>query len=174
MKTILYDYESYEPNSIDVKEGCTLPIMDDEIRSLSKNIITAEENIAIERSKIEDYNSTMEFYRTMGGFYTDYMQRGYNNAKAKAEESERKIAEYEEEMNSAIEQLIPELENFEPEFGGWIADLNYRCKTRGGYPSIGSGMFIIDHKFKEILYYASYDDEYEFELMEIITRYSNY
>ncbi len=49
---------------------------------------------------------------------------------------------------------------------GWEVKHRFRCKTKGGYSTIGNYRYVMDENFKEILIFEDTDDE-EFENLRI-------
>ncbi len=172
MKTVLYDYDSYEVNQIVLDSAFTTPYMMEDAQEFAETIIKARENIASEKMKLSRNESSMAIWKPSGYYTDEYSRHKYEEARSYVEQNKNYLQKYQETLEEATQSIEEYLAMFESEYVGWFCQLNYRCKTRGGMQSIENGVFFIDPQFNEItLAIPDVNDEKLVQIVEVIEEF---
>ena len=169
----LYDFESYEPIETTVKKAYETAYNDfnchQQAIETNKSMQKADEYTnAFEKAK-----QFMDIWEP--GYYSStYTKEQYNKYKRIFDENLEKAQEElanTKQLGLALQESIKKL-NPQKQIG-WVAEHRFRCKTRGGMPAIGHYRYIIDKKFKNIIFSYDTEDEEEAQIMTILIAAEN-
>lgn len=150
----LFDYSSYEPIETKVDSAFTSIYRDPLIKEQAVRAIALFE---LHEEIMDKVNEAFRYAKIYEGNY--YLRSEFNKyiAEANSElENARVNLEKLKMVNNSIVSLV---KDFVPIFIGWEVRHRFRCKNRGGNFLIGDYLYIIDEKFKEIIYRENLDDE---------------
>ena len=150
---VLYDFGSYEPIETVVTEAKHIPTNDSACINKALDAIAYHE-LAVEYAK--DGKSALETMCIWGSpsrYSTSYYE--FVDAVKKTNICIKKY-------NSSIDDLKIMMKNINPsETVGYNVEHTFRCKTIGGFWSIGYYRFIVDKKIKKIIFYVDEDEKDE-------------
>lgn len=169
MKSVLYDYDSYEATSIQVDSAYTALGLMEQPRTFANAIAKIEPQLEQAKTSLKRAKSELSLWSNAP---YDFGREQYNQAKEEVAEYKKAIADYEKQIEDAKNGIKNYAQTFQQTYIGWLAVVRYRCNTRGGDPSFGEGLFIIDPSLKEIIFAIPDFDESEEKLWEIINKYS--
>ena len=159
---VLYDFGSYEPIETVVTEAKHIPTNDIACVNKALDAITYHE-LAVEYAK--DGKSALETMCIWGSpsrYSTSYSDIRYYESKYEFVDAVKKANTYFKKYNSSIDDLKIMIKNINPsETVGYNVEHTFRCKTMGGFWSIGHYRFIIDKKIKKIIFYIDEDEKDE-------------
>ena len=144
---VLCDFGSYEPIETVVTEAKHIPINDSACVNKALDAIAYYE-LAVEYA--EDLK-TMCIWGSPSRYSTSYYE---------FIESLKKANICIKKYNSSIDDLKIMMKNINPsETVGYNVEHTFRCKTMGGFWSIGYYRFIVDKKIKKIIFYVDEDEK---------------
>lgn len=154
MFSTLYDYESYQPIETSIDSAFLSPYTDSICIAQALMAVYADE-------KADEYEETANSAKMSMDIWEDsYSSYGRTQFK-------KALSEYKDAANSRLDMLYTALEcsvhiyeradTLSCDFCGWKVSHKFRCKTKGGNPSIGDYTFIVDPKFTKII--SSFDDD---------------
>ena len=156
----LYDFDSYSPIETIVTEAKQSVYTDKAFWAKAKAVSYAFNLASKYRKDYEDVEERIHYS------YSDEQQ--YYELKKEEEEIKEKMATFFDLAKSTAKSLKDTLQTVDTEkIVGWEVKHRFRCKTKGGYSTIGNYRYVMDENFKEILIFEDTDDE-EFENMRII------
>ena len=169
---VLCDFGSYEPIETVVTEAKHIPINDSACVNKALDAIAYYE-LAVEYA--EDSKSAFETMCIWGSpsrYSTSYSDNRYYESKYEFIESLKKANICIKKYNSSIDDLKIMMKNTNPsETIGYNVEHTFRCKTMGGFWSIGHYRFIVDKKIKKIIFYV--DEEENDEVYDFIKSVQN-
>ena len=169
---VLYDFGSYEPIETVVTEAKHIPINDSACVNKSLDAIAYYE-LAVEYA--EDSKSafkTMCIWGSPSRYSTSYSDSKYYQSKSECVDAMKKVNICIKKYNSSIDDLKIMMKNTNTsETIGYNVEHTFRCKTMGGFWSIGHYRFIVDKKIKKIIFYV--DEEENDEVSDFIKSVQN-
>ena len=169
---VLYDFGSYEPIETVVTEAKHIPTNDIACVNKALDAITYHE-LAVEYAK--DGKSSLETMCIWGSpsrYSTSYSDFRYYENKYEFVDAVKKANTCIKKYNSSIDDLKIMMKNTNPsETIGYNVEHTFRCKTMGGFWSIGHYRFIVDKKIKKIIFYV--DEEENDEVYDFIKSVQN-
>ena len=169
---VLYDFGSYEPIETVVTEAKHIPTNDSACVNKALDAITYHE-LAVEYAK--DGKSSLETMCIWGSpsrYSTSYSDFRYYENKYEFVDAVKKANTCIKKYNSSIDDLKIMMKNTNPsETIGYNVEHTFRCKTMGGFWSIGHYRFIVDKKIKKIIFYV--DEEENDEVYDFIKSVQN-
>lgn len=151
----LYDYESYEPvETIITDSAFTSIYQDSTIRHLALKMIAI--GSLIDEQVKEGYEALERAEQYIGNTYLSYKYDKYMN---KAKEVRDKVSIYRIMYDNTADSIALLAKDYPREFIGWKINHKFRCKNKGGNFSIGDHTYIVDEKFKKIIYTEDNDDD---------------
>ena len=152
----LYDFESYEPIETNIDSSFSSLYTDTTILRRGYMIAALLDQSDEYIEKIEDAKSTMEIWSDS---YSSYSRNRYNEAKEEFDENLEKAIFVLDIVKSQSDTIRNIANNYVSEFNGWKVSHKFRCKTKGGNPTIGNYTYIFDKDMKSIIYREDIDDE---------------
>lgn len=158
----LYDFDSYQPVETIVKEAKNTAFNNEKCWQWASlaNLYLDECHKHIESSKqAQEY---MEIY-TPSYYSSSRSDRKFYKYKKEAEDYLDKAKECITKSLMATDSLKSmKLKLDTTQVIGWEVSHKFRCKTKGGYATIGNYKYVIDEKFENILFHIDLDtDEYK-------------
>lgn len=167
MKTILYDYDSYEVNSCQIDSAYSTVFMDANVRKNAENIIKWNKKLNTSQWNLERAEDEIETYAPRP-YSSSFWIRQYNKAKEKREKAEKEIIEINDKISDAKTEIVNIYNNHKVEYIGWQAAVNYRCKTQGGLTNICVGLFVVNPEINKIIFCIPDYDEEQLEIINTI------
>lgn len=153
----LYDFNSYEPieTTFDSlkkdKYGDTL------IFSNVMMIKYAMDDFDKAKKEFDDARETSEIYRPTP-YASSFSSKKYIDAQETMNKCYKDMNFYISIMDS-LYIVVKELEKkCDGQFYGWFVTHKYRCKTKGGSPTIGTNYYFMDKDCKKVYRYFDDDD----------------
>lgn len=152
----LYDFESYEPIETKIDSSFSSLYTDTTVLRHGYTIaaLLSQSDEYIE--KIEDAKSTMEIWSDS---YSSYSRNRYNEAKKEFDENLKKAMLVLDLVKLQSDTIRDIAKNYIPKYNGWKVSHKFRCKTKGGTPTIGDYIYIFDKDMKYIIYKEDIDDK---------------
>lgn len=165
----LYDFESYQPIETTVKEA-KMSIYNDS--ACWRKGMALAYTMQLMVKYCDEYKKAKE-HMDIWGRPTSYSSTYSDNQYYKYEK------EYEENLEKGVatgklcKELAGELKDYvakldTTEVIGWEVSHRFRCKTKGGYSSIGDYRYIISKDFKSILLREDKDDDSDKNTREVL------
>ncbi len=167
MKTILYDYDSYEVNSCQIDSAYSTVFMNATVRKKAENIIKWNKELTASQWDLERAEDDIDTYAPYP-YCSSYWTRQYNKAKEKKEKVEKQIIETNDKISDAKTEIVNLYNNHKVEYIGWQAVINYRCKTQGGLTHICVGLFVVNPEINKIMFCIPDCDEEQLEIINTI------
>ena len=172
-KTLL-DFNSYEPIETSVTEAYESAYNDywcfQQAMIIATHMKKANE-YSKEMSNAKDY---MEIWGAPSYYSSSYSDNQYYKYRNQVKENLEKLATALTTIQTLGKTLQDSIKVLNPEkIIGWEVKHRFRCKTRGGQAAIGDYRYIIDAKFKSILFYEDMDDDDSSSAREIIRNAEN-
>lgn len=152
----LYDYESYQPIETIIDSAFVTPYNDSICIAQALMGVYADEKADEYEEKINSAKMSMDIWEDS---YSSYGQTQFKEA----------LLEYKEAASSRLDMLYTALEcsvhiyeradTLSHDFCGWKVSHKFRCKSKGGNPSIGDYTFIVDSQFSKIITSVDNDDD---------------
>ena len=160
MSKTLYDYDSYDPIETIVSEA-KATMYNDTACWKSGIMLAAAMKLALKYG--EDMNEAKEHMEIWGppSYYSSsYSDNKYYKYKSEYEDAVDSFKSTHEICKILAEALREKVTNLdENSVIGWEVMHKFRCKTKGGYSTIGNYRFVVDKNFKSILIDEDIDDE---------------
>lgn len=156
----LYDYESYQPIETTIKEAKNTAFNNEECwgYAMAANSFLNDAWEYIEKSKnAQEY---MEIYGPPTYYSSSSSDRKYYQYKKEAKEHLETAQLNIDKSKAAVDSIKcikAKLDTMQ--IIGWEVVHKFRCKTKGGYATIGNYRYVIDEKFEKILFHVDLDDE---------------
>lgn len=153
----LYDFESYQPIETKIDSAFYSIYTDSTIlkHGYLINELLKEANIKLE--EVKDAQQTMDIWGTDS--YSSFGKSKYYDAKEKADKYIKEVDFYLKLMNAESDTIQQLAQKIKPTFCGWKATHKFRCKTKGGNPTIGNYIYYFDKKMKHIVYNEDTENE---------------
>lgn len=160
MSKTLYDYASYDPIETTVTEA-KATMFNDTSCWKSGAILAASMKVGLKYAKeMEEAKEHMEIWGPPSYYSSSYSDNKYYKYKSEYEDAANSFMSTHEICKTIAESLHEKITNLdENSVIGWEVSHKFRCKTKGGYSTIGNYRFVIDKDFKSILIDEDIDDE---------------
>ena len=173
----LHDYSSYEPIETSVDSAFTSIYRDSVVvkyaLSFRLYVNLWKESSEIVNEAIENAQRSLRYSDIYSGSY--YSRSEYtkyrNEASKYSKEAEEELEKYKTYVNMGkhyIDSVKLVVNDFVPKFIGWKVKHRFRSKNRAGNFSIGDYIYVIDPKFKKIIYKEDSEDEEFIEIRKLI------
>jgi hypothetical protein len=153
----LYDFDSYQPIETKVDSAFYSAYTDSMVlkHGYMLNQLIKEINKAVE--EVKDAREIMDIWGI--DTYSSYGRSKYYEARDKAKEALNKGNIYSKMMDLESDTIRLLSRNIKHDFCGWKATHKFRCKTKGGNPSIGNYIYFFDKNMKHIIFNEDIEDE---------------
>ena len=160
MSKTLYDYESYNPIETKVSEAKATMYNDTSCWN-DGTLLAASMKLGIKYAEsMEDAKEHMEIWGPPSYYSSSYSDNKYYKYKSEYEDAVNSFMSTHEVCKIIAESLREKITNLDENcIIGWEVTHKFRCKTKGGYSTIGNYRFVIDKDFKSILIDEDVDDE---------------
>ena len=169
---VLYDIESYEPIETVVTEAKHIPTNDSACVGKALNVIVYDETTV---EYLEDVTSALESMLIWGpptSYSSSYSDSRYYESKSECVDAMKKANICIKKYNSSIDDLKIMMKNTNPsETIGYNVEHSFRCRTKGGFWTIEHYRFVVDKKFKKIIF--GVDEEENDEVYDLINSVQN-
>lgn len=154
----LYDFKSYEPIETKVDSSFYSIYTDTTILKHGYMIAAILKNANESLEKVKDAKSTMDIW---GDLYSSYSVIKYNEAKEEFNKYMNEAELYLEMIKAESDTIksLAKKNNNKKIFNGWKVIHKFRCKTKGGDPTIGNYIYIFDKDMENIIYQEDTEDE---------------
>lgn len=153
----LYDYDSYQSIETKIEKAYVSPYYDESIIGIASLVVAGMEK---EQKYMEEVNNARRTAEIWMDSYSSYGREKTKEALAEAKEGMRQVALNLQVICKLLVTLKEKIDNLDTEKRqGWKVTHTFRCKTRGGHSDLGTYVFIMDEKFKSILYNEDINDE---------------
>lgn len=152
----LYDFESYEPIETRIDSSFSSLYTDTTVLGHGYMIAALLSQSDEYIDKMKDAKSTMEIW---GDSYSSYSRNRYNEAKKEFDENLNKAMLVLDLIKLQSDSIRSIANNYVSEFNGWKVSHKFRCKTKGGNPTIGDYIYIFDKDMKSIIYKEDIDND---------------
>lgn len=167
-KTLL-DFNSYEPVETTIMEAYETPYNHTECHNIA---LVAAKHL----EKAEDYSKEVEkaidhmnIWGAPTSYSSSYSDRQYYKYKEQAKENLEKLEEELSFIRTAGYALQDTIKNLDSaKIIGWEVKHRFRCKTRGGSSTIADYRYVMDKKFKTIIFHEDMDSDDFSRVREII------
>lgn len=161
----LYDYESYEP--VDTKIGSAFysPYTNYEILGKAALAYEAQQE---GNKAMDEYKSAYRTAQIWSDSWSSYSRSQYKEAIEEAKEHLDEVKKYYLITFNAMKDINGDVQKLPEGFQGWAVTHRFRCKTKGGYSSLGTNLYIMDKDVKEILFSQDIEDDDYSEYRAII------
>lgn len=152
----LYDFESYQPIETKIdslkrdKYGDTL-IYDNIMLARAVN-----EEFNDAKKEFDDQEETANIYRPTA-YSSDYNDAKFEKARDKMREALKKMELYANILDSLKVEVQKMEKNCDGKQYGWLVTHKFRCKTKGGNPTIGTYIYFMDMDCERII--RSFDED---------------
>lgn len=155
-KTLL-DFESYEPIETKV-DSLKYDIYGD--TTVFDNVFKLRVMDGLSEKYNEEYEEAKETYDRWNNYSVYYSSYAYNRRKSAYEDMQKALLGKmvsDGVRDQYLDTLLTLSQNYTGELYGWRVSHRFRCKTKGGTPSIGDYVYFMDKKFENI--YRRLDEE---------------
>lgn len=165
MFSSLFDYASYEPIEIVVKEGSSSIYTDSLIR---KYALMAETSRKLYAESKEKANDALEYAEIYSGAYSYSTKRKFDDYMKQAKDEASNMEKYLSAWSAYEDSIKLQVSKFQPQKIGWEVTHKFRCKTKGGNFTLGNYVYLMDAKFSKIMEQFDMDDEDESSIRQRI------
>ena len=169
---VLYDIKSYEPIETVVTEAKHIPTNDSACVDKALDVISYYD-LALEY--VENANSALETMAIWGpptSYSSSYSNIRYYESKSEYIDAMKKANVCIKKYNSSIDDLKIMMKNTNPsETIGYNVEHSFRCKMNDGFGTIEHFRFVVDKKFKKIIF--GVDEEENDEVYNLIISVQN-
>lgn len=156
----LYDFESYSPIETIVTEAKLLPYNDISCREQAISCSSTLEQVSELFNEAKEAKEHMDIWGPPTSYSSSYSDRKYYEYKADYEKKGNEGVEKMDLFKSLVSALKDSVQALDTtKVIGWEVVHRFRCKTRGGNPTIGDYRYVLDKKMKTILIYEDKDEE---------------
>ena len=157
MFKVLFDFESYQPIETKIDSAFCSVYTDSAIlrHGYLMNELLKEADIKLE--EVKDAQHSMGIWGIDPYSSLDVLR--YNEAKEKADKCMKELDFCINLINAESDTIQQLAQNIKPTFWGWKATHKFRCKNKGGDPSIGNWVYYFDEKMKRVVYNEDTEDE---------------
>ena len=160
MSKTLYDYESYDPIETTVKEAKASLYTDTACWRMGTVLYQCMKKALEYSKKADESKEHMEIWGPPTYYSSSYSDSKYRKYKSEYEDANtsflasmllsKTVSDTLKEMVSSLDETI---------IVGWEVIHKFRCKTKGGYATIGNYRFVMDKGFNQILLEEDLDSE---------------
>ena len=155
----LYDFDSYQPIETSVIEAKANIYNDSSCWKLGLGLTIGTDKF---RDYMKDATSAIDHMRIWlpTSYSSSYSISKFNDYKKEAEEKKNKavLAGYTcSKIVASIKDSVAKIDT--TQVIGWEVNHRFRCKTKGGYSTIGNYRYIFDKDFEKILLFEDKDDK---------------
>ena len=156
----LYDFDSYSPIETIVTEAKQSVYTDTAFFKSAQTILIGL-NIAKEcKEKASEAEEKMDLWGEPSYSSSSYSDKKYYKYKEEYQKNMEQFFGTWLGLKSLEKNLKDTLQTIDPQNTiGWEVKHKFRCKTQGGYSSIGNFRYVIDKNFKNVLLYEDMDDD---------------
>lgn len=156
----LYDFDSYQPIETKVSEAKLSIYNDSTFRSKGALFAYSLKKIKEYIEEAEDAKDRMDIWGRPTYYSSTYSDNKYYEYKEKWESALSKAKEYKSILDTLAKEIRDTSASLDTnQIIGWEVLHKFRCKTKGGTPTIGDYRYVIDKKFKRIIMREDLDDE---------------
>lgn len=156
----LYDFDSYSSIETIVTEAKLSVYTDTTFWSKAKISLYTFNLAADYMNKAKEAKERMEIYGPPTRYSSSYSDNKYYKYKEEWNENMEKAATSYELFKVATKELKDTLQTVDTEkIVGWEVKHRFRCKTKGGYSTIGDYRYVIDEDFEKVLIREDMDDD---------------
>lgn len=156
MFSSLYDYESYQPIGTQIDSAFNVVEYNDEIIALG---ILISDDMAKLNDELKETKNAKRDMNIWSDSYSSYGRSEYDEAKNKMKEHWENAKRYGQKVFLEMGMIREKATELDGTFRGWKVTHKFRCKTKGGNPTLGTYIYIVDKDVKKILYYEDTEDE---------------
>lgn len=169
MSKTLYDYDSYDPIETIVTEAKASIYTDTTCWMAALYYYQISKLHDEHRKKAEEAKEEMEIWGPPTTYSSSYSDNKYKKYKSEYEE-EKKAQEASLKLwTDALMMVNKEVSRLDKNsIIGWEVNHRFRCKTRGGYATIGNYRFVMDKDFTKILIEEDLDGDESKELRYVL------
>ena len=170
----LYDFDSYQPIETIVKEAKNTAFNNKECWTYAMVVVSYLNDATEDIKKAQNAQEYMEIWGPPTYYSSSRSDRKYYEYKKEAEghlENAERSAKASRAAIDSIKCIKEKLDTIE--IIGWEVRHKFRCKSKGGYASIGDYKYVIDKEFEKIIFEIDTDDENYSRLVDIITNAEN-
>ena len=165
----LYDFESYQPIETTIKEA-KMNIYNDSA-CWKKGAVLAY-NMQLMMNYCDQYKEAKEHMDIWGrptSYSSTYSDNQYYKYKKEFEEALENAVTTRELCKSLANTLKDSASELDTtKVIGWEVIHRFRCKTKGGYSTIGNYRYIISKDFKSVLLHEDTDDDDNIKIREAL------
>ena len=156
----LFDFDSYTPIETVLTEAKSSALNDSTIYSKIQMAIILIERLADSKKEVERIKSQMEIWGPPTRHSSSYAKQQYKKYETQASEALADVLTYSFDLWQLDKHLKDAIHTLdENTIVGWEAIHRFRCKTIGGYSTIGEYRYIIDKEFKNIILCEDLNDD---------------
>lgn len=174
MSKTLYDFASYDPIETIITEA-KASLYTDTTCWLMGNILyyIAEQAIKYKDQVIEakEYMDIWEPSSYYSSSYSDSKYEKYKSEYLDAKANFLTAMDFCKKISDTLRDKVSQLDGSKTV--GWEVVHKFRCKTKGGYATIGNYRFVIDKKFKHILIEEDMDSDESNEKRTVFNAFLN-
>ena len=166
----LYDFDSYQPIETIVKEAKNTALNNEECWAYAMVAISFLNDATKDIEKAKNAQEYMEIWGPPTYYSSSRSDRKYYEYKKECNEhlanAERNLKKSKVATDS-LKCIKIRLDTMR--IIGWEVNHKFRCKSKGGYASIGNHKYIIDKNFEKIIFQTDTDDEKYSMIIDILT-----
>ena len=161
----LYDFASYEPVETIIDSAFSSIYRDSTILLYAYQVKAYGDKGHEYLEKMKEAKSTMEIWSDS---YSSYGELKFNEAKNEFQENNGNLEKCCKEIEEIYKLIREEANKYPKKFIGWEAKHKFRCKTKGGNPTLANYLYVFDPHFKKIIYSEDTENETLEEVRNII------
>lgn len=156
----LYDFESYQPIETTVTEAKMTMFNDSECWENAAALAYGMEKVSEYIEETQTAQEHMTIWGRPSYYSSTYSDNQYYKYKREYEENLKKAENTLEACRSIATELKGQIAKLDTaKVIGWEAKHRFRCKTKGGDPTIEDYRYVLDKDFKTIIFQEDTDDE---------------
>lgn len=164
----LYDFESYQPIETTVTEAKMTMYNDSACWTKAAALAYGMKKATEYLEEMKDAKERMEIWRP-SYYSSSYSDSQYYKYKEEYEDNLEKAKNAYDFCKGLAAELKKQIANLDTaKVIGWEAKHRFRCKTRGGNPTIGDYRYVLDKDFKKVLLQEDTDDEDESAIRDVL------
>lgn len=165
----LYDFESYQPIEIIVKEAKASIYNDTACWKDGGVLAYGMQQMMKYVNESKEAKEHMEIWGKPTYYSSSYSDSQYYKYKEEYEEALEKVIDAGKICKSIAVRLKESAEKLDTtQIIGWEVSHRFRCKTKGGNSAIGDYRYIVDKDFKTVLLREDTDDEDDQQIREFL------
>ncbi|MBR1512720.1 MAG: hypothetical protein IJ622_00335 [Bacteroidales bacterium] len=160
MSKTLYDFNSYDPIETIVSEA-KATMYNDTACWNDGSLLAASMKLGLKYAEdMKDAKDYMDIWGPPSYYSSSYSDNKYYKYKNEYEDAVNSFKSTHEVCKIIVESLRNKITDLdENNIIGWEIMHKFRCKTKGGYSTIGNYRFVMDKGFNSILIVEDIDDE---------------